>query len=285
MSWSITEDLEAFAGTAGPFLRRDPALHTVQLTVIERLRADPRAAAEEPRPLFGCWRSADGVAATFMHTARYPLGLTTVPAEAVDLLARLLAERGRHLPAVDADPTTAWRFAAAWEAETGATSRIQREQRLHRLVELAWPSPMPPGRSRVARAPDRELLIAWNEAFARDIGGQSHGVATSVDDRLGYGGYTLWEIDGVPVSLAGSNRRVAGMVRIAPVYTPPDLRGRGYGGAATAAASEAALRDGATEVVLYTDLANPTSNALYRRLGYRPIFDQVVIDFLPREAP
>jgi predicted GNAT family acetyltransferase len=100
-----------------------------------------------------------------------------------------------------------------------------------------------------------------------------------VDERLGYGGITVWEAGGVPVSLAGRTRVVAGMVRVAPVYTPPEMRGRGYVGAATAAVSQAALDAGVREVVLYTDLANPTSNALYQRLGYRPVEDRVVLSF------
>jgi predicted GNAT family acetyltransferase len=71
------------------------------------------------------------------------------------------------------------------------------------------------------------------------------------------------------------------MARVGPVYTPPALRRRGYAGAATAAASQAALDAGARVVVLYTDLANPTSNALYQRLGHRPVEDRVVMSFAP----
>ncbi len=100
-----------------------------------------------------------------------------------------------------------------------------------------------------------------------------------VDERLGYRGLTLWEADGVSVSLAGLTRTVAGMVRVGPVYTPPELRGRGYASAATVTVSQAALNAGVREVVLYTDLANPTSNALYQRLGYRPVEDRVVFSF------
>ena len=68
-----------------------------------------------------------------------------------------------------------------------------------------------------------------------------------------------------------------GLARIRPVYTPPELRGHGYGGAATAAVTQAALDGGAEGVVLFTDLANPTSNTLYQRLGYRPVSDWVVL--------
>lgn len=100
-----------------------------------------------------------------------------------------------------------------------------------------------------------------------------------VDDRLSYRGYTLWEQAGQPVSLAGLTRQVAGQVRVGPVYTPPGLRGRGYGGAATWAVSHAAQRAGAAQVVLFTDLANPTSNALYQRLGYQPVADRLVLAF------
>jgi GNAT superfamily N-acetyltransferase len=74
-------------------------------------------------------------------------------------------------------------------------------------------------------------------------------------------------------------RTVAGMVRVGPVYTPPELRGRGYAGAVTATVSHVALDAGVTDVLLYTDLANPTSNALYQRIGYRPVEDRVMLSF------
>jgi predicted GNAT family acetyltransferase len=79
--------------------------------------------------------------------------------------------------------------------------------------------------------------------------------------------------------MAAITRQVAGMVRVGPVYTPPERRGRGYGTAATAAVSERALRAGAEEVLLYTDLANPVSNSIYQRIGYRPVEDRLVLAF------
>jgi predicted GNAT family acetyltransferase len=100
-----------------------------------------------------------------------------------------------------------------------------------------------------------------------------------VNDRIGFGGLVFWEHHGRPVSLAGRNRAAAGQARIGPVYTPPDLRGRGFGGAATVAITQAALADGAEGVVLFTDLANLASNTLYQRLGYRPVSDWTVLRF------
>ena len=129
---------------------------------------------------------------------------------------------------------------------------------------------------------DRDLLTHWFEAFAVEVDdavSQDH--AAAVDVRLGYGGITVWEAGGIPVSMASVTRAVDGMIRVGPVYTPPAMRGYGYAGGATAAVSQAALDAGATQVVLYTDLANPTSNALYERLGYRPVEDRVVLTFAP----
>ena len=81
---------------------------------------------------------------------------------------------------------------------------------------------------------------------------------------------------------AAASAPVAGMSRIGPVYTPADLRGHGYGSAVTAAASSWARHSGADHVVLFTDLANPVSNAIYQRIGYRPELDAVEFGFRRR---
>ena len=79
--------------------------------------------------------------------------------------------------------------------------------------------------------------------------------------------------------MAGLTRLSAGQVRVGPVYTPPGLRGNGYAGAVTCEVSQAARDAGAGQVLLFTDLANPTSNALYQRLGYEPVEDRAVWSF------
>jgi predicted GNAT family acetyltransferase len=133
-----------------------------------------------------------------------------------------------------------------------------------------------------ARAPrelDRDLLAAWFAAFSQEAGTRDRNHQAAVDNRLSYGGLALWESDGRPVSVAGLTRQLAGMRRVGPVYTPPRWGRHGYGAAVTAEVSRRALREGAHEVVLFTDLANRTSNALYQRLGYRPVQDRLVLSF------
>ena len=302
MGWFTTADTEEFLAVAGEYLRAEPARNSVVLTVTEDLRV--KAAAGSPtaqspaaapgsgldEPLFGWWRpsarpdadSAITVGAVCMHTPEFPVLLSRVNGHAAAELARDLAAAGHQLPGVNAAQEAADAFATAWRDRTGDAVTLYRRMRLFRLGELVRPAPGPGGAARLATERDHDLLAGWFDAFAREVGDPPrHDSRAVVGERLGYGGITVWEVGGVPVSIAGRTRTVVGMVRVGPVFTPPELRGRGYAGAVTAAVSQAALGAGVREVVLYTDLANPTSNALYQRLGYRPVEDRVIFSFAP----
>ena len=91
--------------------------------------------------------------------------------------------------------------------------------------------------------------------------------------RSGTRTFYLWEHDGRPVSMAGVTGPTPHGIRVGPVYTPPAERGRGFGSALTAAASQAQLDDGRRFVFLFTDLDNPTSNKIYQAIGYEPVID------------
>ena len=281
MAWQLTEDLDTFLTTAGGFLRARPAANTIMLTATEQLRAKGAAAYGDVTPVFGWLASSDGsVAGAFMHTPPFPVVLTDMTGAAAAELAMGLAAKGHQAPGVNATPGPGAAFAAAWQEHTGQSARPGMRMRLYALGTLLPPDPPPPGTARTADATDRDLLLAWLDAFQDEA--QPAGPNEServVNDRVGWGGLVFWEHQGRPVSLAGRNRPAAGQARVGPVYTPPDLRGRGFGGAATAAITQAALDDGADGVVLFTDLDNPTSNTLYQRLGYRAISDWAVIRF------
>jgi GNAT superfamily N-acetyltransferase len=287
MAWTLTGDVAEYLTVAGDFLRARAAQNTVQLGATETILVRGADAFGDEAPLFGWWAAPGGpVTAAFMHTPPFGVTLTPSPAGVAAALAETFAARGRFAAWVMADTTTAPAFAAAWERQTGEPSRVGRRSRLYRLGRLRPPDPPPPGRPRVAASADSGLLLDWLEAFRREADSDG-GLASqrTVDDRLSYGGLTLWETGDGPVSLAGATRAVAGQARIGPVYTPPERRGRGFGGAVTAAVSQAAIDAGVAEVLLYTDLANPTSNALYQRLGYQPVSDSVQLLFRPAPAP
>ena len=73
-------------------------------------------------------------------------------------------------------------------------------------------------------------------------------------------------------------------VRVTLVYTPPAVRGHGYASSCVAALSALLLASGRKYCFLFTDLANPTSNSIYTKIGYRPVCDVDEYRFGPREA-
>ncbi|MEU1512005.1 GNAT family N-acetyltransferase [Streptomyces sp. NPDC005811] len=281
--WNLTHDLDAFLRRASDFLASRPALHTVPLTVLENLRDRGVNVYGEEAPVFGVLERGGAVEAVSLHTPPYWINLTSLTGEQADALAARLASAGHRLPGVTADRATADAFAAAWKRHTGAGADLWKEQRLYRLDELTVPQPVPEGAPRIATATatDRARLMSWYEEFGESIGErQLQDAGALADARIAHGGALFWETpDGTPVSLAVVTPEVAGQVRVTTVYTPAPLRGRGYAGAATAEISRAARAAGAREVLLFTDLANPTSNGLYQRIGYRPVADFTVHRF------
>lgn len=285
MAWTLTPDAAQFLQHAGDLLRSQPVENTVILTAAERVQLNgPSTFGDEP-PLFGWWCGADGAtAAAFIHTPPFPVGLTPMSAQPAAALADTLADRSRGTAGVIGPQLGAEAFAAAWCARTAQVSSVQRRSRLFQLGSLVPPDPAPPGAARTAGPADRSLVVEWERAFEAEVNDGAVGdPERTVDDRLSYGGVTLWEDSGTPVSLAGVNRPAGGFVRVGPVYTPPRFRRHGYAGAVTSAVTRAALDAGARGVVLFTDLANPTSNALYPRLGYQPVSDRVMLAFSSRE--
>lgn len=167
---------------------------------------------------------------------------------------------------------------------TELVTRLQRQPdrrvalRLFRLDELRSADDVA-GHPRRAADDDRHLVKSWFTAFAAEADGTLDHVDQAVAAALAAGGCWLWHTsDDTTVSLAVRRPVVAGSSRIGPVYTPPEHRGRGYGSAVTAAATADVLHDGAIPV-LFTDLANPTSNDIYQRLGYHPVEDRLQVEF------
>ncbi|WP_052398299.1 GNAT family N-acetyltransferase [Streptomyces sp. NRRL F-5123] len=302
MGWTFSHSPAAFLRAAEPFLLARPVENSVVLTVTDTLRRrGPSAYGQEP-PVFGWWRPAgepvegpdasgaepaaypdpaqdlgpDGgvpaVQAAFLRTPPNPPLLTRAPvAAAAELAAALAAE---PLAEVRGDHEAVTAFADAWSARSRAPYRVVERIRFHELGTLVPRVPGPPGHARIADAADRDLLIRWQTEADAEIGHGTPGRPTAADDAILHGLRTLWiGPGGEPVAMAGRTLEVAGSVRVVAVYTPPGQRGRGYAGGAVTAVTQAALDAGVHRVLLVTDLANPVSNGLYHRLGYRPVRD------------
>ncbi|HLY87188.1 MAG TPA: GNAT family N-acetyltransferase [Gaiellaceae bacterium] len=280
------DDAAAFLEEAEPLLLADEARHNLILGIAGTIRDAP-----EIYPERSLWLVRDGaeVVGAALRTPPYNLILAQPrTGEALEALAEAVVDE--ELPGVVGTEPEVHDFAELRSRHSGSHGTVNMRQGVYAL-EHVEPLPGPPGTARVATAADdRELVLRWWIAFGEEVlhgGGPGRERAeTSVDHKLDSltGGILLWEDGGEPVSLAGWGGPTPNGIRIGPVYTPPELRGRGYATALTAELSEqlldGSLFDGGRDFCfLYTDLANPTSNAIYERIGYRLVAEAAEVVF------
>jgi uncharacterized protein len=199
--------------------------------------------------------------------------------KAINKAVDYLIDNKIEIPGVIGPIKIATRFAEQWEKMNKSSIKVSMNQRLYRLdkvneVEVCE------GRFRVAVSGDLDTAAEWTYDFtAEALEGISMEAATahaeySIRESILY----LWE-DGVPVSIASKAKSTKNGVVLNLVYTPLELRGKGYATNCVAALSQKLLNDGYKFCSLFTDLSNPTSNDIYSKIGYNPIADFIVYDF------
>ncbi|MFI8512210.1 GNAT family N-acetyltransferase [Streptomyces sp. NPDC085460] len=263
MSWHFTTDPDTFRTAARALLSAEPARNTAVLTMMDTAE------------LLGWWTGPDGTVTGVL--AASPPTVVTFGAMPVEAAAALALPDGT-------EPATLRGETAAVEAYVRADGRSWETVmgiRLFRLGELTPRDPAPAGRARPATAADLPLLGDWAADFAAVHRYEPRDDYTDfLTERMTEGRLHVWETpEGDPAAMAAVSRTIEGQARVHLVYTAPAERGRGYAAGITTTATRAALGSGATQVLLFTDLANPTSNALYRRLGYRPVADHLGVRF------
>jgi predicted GNAT family acetyltransferase len=213
--------------------------------------------------------------------------VTDAPPEAIDALADWFVDAAIPLQGVQSRRHLARRFADRFAARTGASQRLNAAMAIHVLTQVQAVHGVA-GSLRPAGEADVELLARWAEAFCRDCNLPPQppgGELTRARERIARGETFFWDVDGQLVSTASVQGPTPNGIRVSLVYTPPPHRGRGYASACVAALSQRMLDSGRKFCFLYTDLANPTSNKIYRAVGYRQVCEDEQIFFeAPRDA-
>jgi predicted GNAT family acetyltransferase len=196
------------------------------------------------------------------------IALRAIEMFAQDFHSRLESLTGLMGPALEVKT-----FAQTWQALTGQSYRQGMVQRCFQL-ETVQPLAKVNGHLRVGTSAERELLKTWCQAFIKEaLNEVEKQDAESIAARLlRQGGLYLWQ-DQIPVSMANSTGPTPNGIRINLVYTPPEYRRKGYATACVAALSRSLLEQGRKYCFLFTDLANPTSNHIYQKIGYQPVGD------------
>lgn len=267
----LTADPAQVLRRAGEFLESDPVRHNVILTLLHGRVATPG----EGRYVMAI--DGDGVVGVvFQSPLTYIATITPMSDEAVNACVDLLGGEASSLPGVGGEAATAARFAGQWTERTKSAAIPEMGQRIYEAGSVTEPEGIA-GRFRLAAEGDTALLGDWLRAFDSEVGGQGGDPDAVITRRVAEGEFWVWE-DGHPVSMAALTKPVAGVARVQAVYTPPEFRGRGYASGCVARLSWNSVRAG-TRCILYTDLANPVSNSVYRRIGYRATVEALIYKF------
>lgn len=217
--------------------------------------------------------STDEVVACSVRTPPWKPVITRGSAAALECLVIDLAHTYGVLPAVlGLEPEVA-RFAELWSAHTGAPVRPGARQRVFEARSVTQPSRPPSGRLRVAQPDDFPLIHSWTRAFTEDVGlADHHDPAEATRSRITEGRIFVWE-DRETVSMAALAGRAGRGARVNLVYTPPEHRQKGYASVCVATLTQRLLDEDLDYCLLFTDLANPTSNHIYQSIGYERVCD------------
>ena len=278
LSLRYGKDVREFRAHVESFLAEREAENNLPLGILAGI-ADGRQTFSDQPPMLVSVEAESGIELVALRTP--PLNIVLSSARnhaAVAFLASRMHAEGHQLPGVTALAREADLFADEWSKLTGTTIRRAQSQRVYRLDRVNPLQHPVEGQLRACDASDRELVDLWLVGFNRDVGEGPVQASAARFIATTNAGIFFW-IDQRPVAMAGFSGPTPNGIRIGPVYTPPELRGRGYASAAVAALSQRLLDGGRKFCFLYTDLANPTSNSIYQAIGYRPVCDASMLIF------
>lgn len=203
--------------------------------------------------------------------------------DAIELLIQDLRSKNRSIPGVVGSKELSQKACDIWRKYHQCNIKLEMNMRVYELREVNKDM-IRNGIFRVAGEEDLELVAQWVGDFEMDTGlnmkpdrEKSYEMAKN---RIQEKSIFLWEDEGKVVSMAAKARPTQNGCTVNLVYTPKELRGRGYASSCVAALSQHLLDSGYKFCSLFTDLANPTSNSIYMKIGYKPVgdFDGYIIE-------
>ena len=268
-------DVSVFWRAAESYLSRDPATNTQQLSAAKRI-LDLGALHGERFFVIYPDETENAVLGSAIYVESKALFLAMMPSAAASALALHLRINDVQLTGVIGRRELLPAFTDAFAQRSSTHVELM----LYQLMK-APNYGRAEGRARVATMEDLDLLVAWHRASEIELGviAMPTPLAERVAQRIKNQQLLIWINAGQAVSMAGANPLPAASARIGPVYTPPELRGRGYAQAVTAAASEHVQHDHARTVFLFTDAGNPASNKSYQRIGFVHVADHAHLLF------
>ncbi len=278
MKITVYEKPKEFLSAARENLERQEVLNAVILGVVQRMIDDPEI-FDHGAYLAMVRDGKDEIVLVAMMDPPHPLTLAGdagCPEEALGLLAEDIQQSKRVLLSVHGPDPLPERFAPIWALKNDLEFELEMGQGVYELREVV-PSRVVPGKLVRAQPEEVGLISAWMMGFEQDAFGENQTtlekMTEAITHRIKKREWYIWKAGDIPLSMVMKSRPTRHGISISGVYTPPELRGKGYASESVAAFSQKLLDDGYEFVSLFTDLANPTSNKIYMNVGYQHVSD------------
>jgi predicted GNAT family acetyltransferase len=252
---------------ARTFLVTQPLLNNLVLTLLVA-----RATAPQPGRYWIAFEREQVVGVALQSPLNFPVNLASMKIDIAAALADAVAAAGGDVPGAFGEAATVARFAGqlAERRHTGAyPTDGQRVYEAPALTEGTTAA----GMFERAGTADCPLIVDWVGAFQSETGARVGEVAEFVARRVDAGEIWLWNDNGFRC-MAACTQPIACVSRVQYVYSPPEFRRRGYAGTLVRHLTRQLLNSG-VRPMLFTDLRNPTSNSIYRSVGYQPVAELV----------
>jgi uncharacterized protein len=265
------EDARLFSAAAEEFLLSHSILHNLILTIV-----DNRLTQHEPGRYWVAVRAHQVVGVALQSPLTYPATVVPMERDVTAALVDAIADAGIILPGVNGEVATAASFAGRWTERHKSGASPAQGFRIYELIEL---NGIPPVEGLLRKAEDRDcdLAVTWLQEFFVETLTPPNSPENLIDAALSSERLWLWQ-NGSVLSMAISSKPIQGVVRVSAVYTPLENRRHGYATGCVHGVSKH-LTDMGYRCMLYTDLGNPTSNSIYRRIGYRAIAEAIHFRF------
>jgi len=273
MSWSTYRSAEDFSRSWRTVLQEDESVHCLAWAAMARACG----AAEGPPPFrfFSHDGDAHPRAYAILIIRKKELILSDMSVYQAAELLPFLDKQALDIEEVEGPVEAVHALTECWSRPSHRSHSVKMRQALHEIRNVQSPH-LDGGKLCLATRDHEKTVQDYLRGFVSDCFPTEHWsdeqLSTHTERLLNEKKGFLWkDSKGKIVSMAAIVRESPNTASISLVYTPLENRRQGHAARVVAALSQTQLDAGKVACNLHTDLANPTSNSVYHRIGYRVI--------------
>ncbi len=272
------ESVTAFQKEVSSFLEQDEAANNLLLGVLQSL------VEQDTTPLFmaAVWKNHD-IGLVLLQTQPKQIILskpTALSSQDIQELGEKLVQTVQPILGLIGEKKLTTELARYVSQDQGTRANVHMEQIIYKL-EKVKNTLQTNGKLRRVIASDHPVIKEWVYQFCQETNQplSLEDASSKATFLINKGNLVAWEVNGELVSMATATRPTRHNITISYVYTPSNQRKKGYASDCVSDYTQRLLNSGYQTTSLYADQSNPTSNYVYRQIGYEPIMDSIVIQF------